>query len=294
MKIHKIYVNTFRYDLNFTQLCLASIRYWYPEIPICLIIDYSKGNLPYLESLCIKWNVSVFPNNGASYGWGFGKFEPLLLPNEPTFLMLDSDTILVGPLLKSLEEIEADFIVDKEVQNKKDLSRLYYDLKQLEIKFPFFKYPNYSFNSGQWVGKGGFFTLTELQSYIFWERGVPKLRNPEIFKQADQGLFNFLLQNKKQNKELSIHRKKIMFWPGEVGLPNINKDNIVNKFAMNFPSIVHYAGFSTKRNQKLPFQDILDFYQQSFQSKLTNKEYYQDFLVKYWLEVEKWISYKLR
>jgi len=41
MTISKVYVVTWKNDFHLAKFCIASIRYWYPDIPIILI----KGEL---------------------------------------------------------------------------------------------------------------------------------------------------------------------------------------------------------------------------------------------------------
>ncbi len=74
MKIEVIYIPCYKLDFRLTRICVASIRYWYPNIPIVLIKDLKSGNFNSTE-LEKKFNVSVFPQNAKSYGWGFSKFE---------------------------------------------------------------------------------------------------------------------------------------------------------------------------------------------------------------------------
>jgi hypothetical protein len=42
MKIDKIYITCYYKHLYFLRICIASVRYWNPTIPIYLIKDNSK------------------------------------------------------------------------------------------------------------------------------------------------------------------------------------------------------------------------------------------------------------
>mgnify|MGYP000034963464 CR=1 FL=1 len=103
MNVDKIYVNTYKGDNHWCHICVASIRFWYPNIQITLIKDVNKGNfdISYLEK---KFNVQVF-NSNEKYGWGYGKLEPLFLSREESFLVLDSDTVLTGPVLDLVKNV---------------------------------------------------------------------------------------------------------------------------------------------------------------------------------------------
>ena len=58
MKVDKVFINTYKYDFYFARICIASIRYWYPEIPIYLIKDEKEGSFDssFTERV---WNVRV-------------------------------------------------------------------------------------------------------------------------------------------------------------------------------------------------------------------------------------------
>lgn len=44
MNLTAVYINTHRYDYKLTCICVASVRYWYPDIEIYLIKDYRRGD----------------------------------------------------------------------------------------------------------------------------------------------------------------------------------------------------------------------------------------------------------
>jgi hypothetical protein len=43
MGIEQVYIAGCRGDLRLTRCCVASVRRWYPDIPISLIVDESQG-----------------------------------------------------------------------------------------------------------------------------------------------------------------------------------------------------------------------------------------------------------
>ena len=89
------------------------------------------------------------------FGWGYSKLEPLFLPQRSKFLVLDADTVLLGPVLDRLEEIDADFIVDDGKPSPELVKQLYFDVNKLKKLDPSFTPCGYNFNSGQWVGTSG-------------------------------------------------------------------------------------------------------------------------------------------
>ena len=44
MKVSRVYVSGYAKDLHLVRICIASIRYWYPDITIYLLKDTSQGD----------------------------------------------------------------------------------------------------------------------------------------------------------------------------------------------------------------------------------------------------------
>ena len=68
----KIAIACFRKDLNLLRPCVASIRYWYPEVEIFLIKDYKKGDFSTKE-IERAFDVKVFPTKRKVFGWPWSK-----------------------------------------------------------------------------------------------------------------------------------------------------------------------------------------------------------------------------
>ncbi len=109
---------------------MASIRYFYPEIPIRLLAgDILQRGLA--EELKRYWGVELVDLPKGDYGWGLVKLEPLFGPRGQSFLVMDVDTVLTGRLLDVRAESGAPFFVDDERQSDADFKRLYYDWDKL-------------------------------------------------------------------------------------------------------------------------------------------------------------------
>ena len=80
MIVDKIYVNTYKGDNHWCHICVASIRFWYPKIQITLIKDLNLGDF---DTYLIEktYNVNVFETKD-TFGWGYGKLEPLFLKKK--------------------------------------------------------------------------------------------------------------------------------------------------------------------------------------------------------------------
>ena len=263
MDITAVYINTYKYDFPFAKICIASIRYWYPDIPIFLIKDMGAGpfDTSVIES---KFNVGVLDTAGKSFGWGFGKFEPLFKEGKESFLFMDADTAMVGPVLDQMKAIEGDFVVDKEDTPVENIISLYYDPEKIKNLFSDFTFPGYCFNTGQWVGTSGILKRSDFETLVSWDP-KPSLKFPEVFKQADQGVFNFIIHRKELERQLTVVKTQIMVWPEKGAADFIDLNAIQNKLD-KFPFIIHWAGMKKDRFNDFPRADILNFFRDYYYS----------------------------
>ena len=108
-----IYLAASSRDGRLTRICVASIRYFYPQVPIKLLAgDILERGLA--KELQKYWNVHVVDLPVGEYGWGFIKLEPLFGPAGQRFMVLDSDTVSAGKVLEHRAQSDAPFVVDDE------------------------------------------------------------------------------------------------------------------------------------------------------------------------------------
>jgi len=263
MDVKAIYINTYKYDFSFAKICIASIRYWYPDIPILLIKDMGAGEFD-TSMVERKLNVSVFETHGKSFGWGFGKFEPLFGNGNETFLFMDSDTVMIGPILDKVDGLNTQFIVDDEDLPIEKIKNLYYHPEMIGDIFEKFEFPGYCFNTGQWIGTSGILKRSDFEQVLTWNPR-PTLKYPNIFKQADQGIFNFILHLKASTGNLSVRRMPLMIWPDK-GKADYIELEAIRKKEGKYPMIIHWAGMKSRHMTGLPRADILEFFQEYYYS----------------------------
>ena len=263
-----IYVAACRRDCRFTRICVASIRQFYPDVPIRIL---AGGPLqPGLsEELQRYWNAWPADLPSGDWGWGFIKLEPLFGPAGERFLVLDSDTALVGPVLGIWADAQADcgaqFLVDEEPQTPADTRRLYYDWRRLRRLDPTARPPRFVFNSGQWFGTAGLLQRRDFLPLISWDPMPPRLRHRDLFMPGDQGILNYVINQRASDAALIVCRRRIMRWPGH-GLAGISAAAIA---AGRSPAlIVHWAGFKAARLGALPGADLLRFFEARYYDRL--------------------------
>src|SRR5262245_16632056 len=128
LRLPPVYVAASGRDARYTRICIASIRYFYPQVPIKLL---AGGPLEcgLKEELARYWDVRTDDVRPSNWGWGFVKLEPLFGRPGERFMVVDSDTVFAGHVLATWAASAADFLVDDEQQSEADLQRLYYDCR---------------------------------------------------------------------------------------------------------------------------------------------------------------------
>jgi hypothetical protein len=251
-------------DARYTRICVASIRYFYPDLPVRLLVS---GNLqPGLaEELRRHWDVGItdHPSRG-EYGWGFVKLEPLFGRLGEKFLVLDSDTVLTGPILDSWTSTKSHFLVDDEKQSEVDMKRLYYDWEKVRLIDAYAQPPRFVFNSGQWFGTAGILTREDFAPWVEWT--MPrKLRHPEQFMPGDQGILNYVFNRKMALGGLQVERRQIMRWPGH-SMEGLGAETVSKRAAL--PQIVHWAGLKKARVRDMLGADLLLFFEKAYYNRL--------------------------
>jgi hypothetical protein len=259
-----VYIAASAGDARYTRICVASVRYFYPEIPIRLLISGSLQR-GVADELLQYWNVRAadLPVRG-DYGWGFVKLEPLFGPTGERFIVLDSDTVLAGPVLDVWNDSRAPFLVDDEKQSEADTKRLYYDWEKVRMIDPCAQPPQFVFNSGQWFGTAGVLTRADFSSWVEWT--FPrKLRHPGHFMPGDQGILNYVFNRKAALECLQVERRQIMRWPGH-SIEGLDAETVARRAAA--PRIVHWAGLKKARQRDMMGADLLALFEKVYYERL--------------------------
>jgi hypothetical protein len=265
VKIEHVYVCGCERDMRYTQCCVASIRRWYPEIPITLLKDESDG--PYsTRELEKAWDVELFEGDRPVPAGGWAKLEPLFLPGRQRCLILDSDIVFIGRVIERLETIDADFVVESVGGWASLIGIHYFDLEALAGLDPEFVFPGYTFNAGQLVATSGILQRGDFEPFVrFGAR--PALIHQDVFACIDQGVINYMLLKKAQRGELKLERLNFMLW-GWARLPVLGTQAVrTRKLEVNspYPYLVHWHGvkhkfFGLMRNRRLLWHFERDYY----------------------------------
>lgn len=268
MKTEIIYVPCYRRDYRLTRILVASIRHWYPEIPISLVVDRNMGNIDTSE-LEKTFNVSVFPLEAKFYGWGFAKLEVFYQVQRKRFLILDSDIILAGPVLDILEQFDDDFVVHEEPFLMEDVYRWYFNLEELKKFDPDFRFPDFTFNTGQIMATSGILKREDFENFLEWTQPrVMKYRHVFTFG-GEQPLLNYLVMKKMGEGKLTVRRNFFMREGQHPDTAAIVIEKIKNK--TGYPFIVHWHDKKSQvflpSMKKMPRRDLLLFFENLYYEK---------------------------
>lgn len=258
-----IYVAASVHDARFTRICVASIRYFYPRAVVKLL---AGGRLqPGLgEELACYWDVGAADIATGDYGWGFVKLEPLFGKGGERFLVVDSDTAFAGSVLDAWTTGTADFLVDDEQQTEADTHRLYYDWHKVAAIDPAARAPQFVFNTGQWFGTAGILGREDFAPWIVWT--MPRrLKYPDCFMPGDQGVLNYVLNQKAAHEDMGVERRKIMRWPGH-GMDGLDARMVTEREGS--PVVVHWAGMKKSKLSDMVGSDLLLFFERLYYGRL--------------------------
>jgi hypothetical protein len=261
--VEYIYIAASARDARYTRICVASVRYFYPDVAIKLLAGgpLERG---LADELRYYWNVGMADLPSGDYGWGFVKLEPLFGPGGERFLVLDSDTVMAGPVLGLWSGDDVPFLVDDESQTEENTRRLYYDWRLVGQIDPKPQPPAFVFNSGQWFGTAGMLTREDFSPWLEW--AMPRrVHYPAIFKQGEQGIFNYVLNRKAALAGLNVRRRKIMRWPGH-GMDGLIAPSVADRTAP--PLVVHWAGMKKPRLSDMAGADVLHLFETLYYSSL--------------------------
>lgn len=258
-----IYVAAARRDARYTRICVASLRRFYPEIPIRLLAGgrLERGLAAELGRYWAVEPADVLPGD---YGWGFVKLEPLFGPSGERFLVLDSDTLITGPVLEMVQGERAPFIVDRETQTPGNARRLYYDWDRLRAIDASAMPPMFVFNSGQWIGTAGLLTRNDFSKWLDWT--MPRrLRYPGIFMPGDQGIINLVLNEQVRANRIGVACVPLLRWPGH-GLEGFTAEAVAAGTCV--PRVVHWAGMKRARQRDMTGADLLAYFEEQYYRRL--------------------------
>lgn len=251
-------------DHFLARICVASIRYYYPNIPIELVKDSKNGNFNTNE-LENHFNVKNVDLQVKKIGWGAAKLLYLYKYTErKKVLFLDADIVFIGPFIERLLlQFEGnDYVVSIEnilEPNEDWIRKLYFDTKEIEATFPGYKFPGYLFNTGQMFITTGAIKKEVLDQFFDIKR-YPYWKYPTIFPTVDQSLFNYLLPTLAADRKIELATSDFMVWSKSDIATNLRLSDVIDK-KLDL-GLIHWAGdVRTPVLKDMSKADILHFFE---------------------------------
>lgn len=251
-------------DFFLAKICIASVRYYYPDIPIELVKDLGNG---YFNSGKLEraFNVKRVDLGIKKMGWSGAKFHYLYhMPKGKKVFLLDADIVFAGPFLERLQYLYTlnDYVVSADLNDDpySDFARLtYFETRKIETKFPAYKHPGYFFNAGQlFVTVGSI--AKEVLDIFFDQNKFPYWRDTDLFPLVDQSVYNYLLPTLANQGKLKLATDHFMVWCRSDRAKLITLESIRAK---SFDGgVIHWAGdLRLAYVQKMTRGDILNFFE---------------------------------
>ena len=286
-----IYLAACSRDARLTRICLASIRYFYPDVPIKILAgDILQPGLA--DEVKKYWNVDVHDLPEGDYGWGLVKLEPLFGRPGEKFLVMDVDTVMTGRFLDHAIGNDAPFIVDNEELSDADFKRLYYDWDKLAEVDSKVRSARTAFNVGQWFGTAGLVRRDELDRWVEWS--LPRrLRFPDVFMGGDQGVMNYVVLQKEAYDGLRIDRRTLMRWPGH-SLDGLDAASVAAGRAP--PLVIHWAGMKKFFLSNMAGADLLTFFEKFYYTRVPLGPLQRALDIGYhlWLQVKHYVGVRAK
>jgi hypothetical protein len=266
-KITHVFVGCHQGDQILARICVASVRYWYPDIPIYLVKD--EGTEPFsTDEMERHWRVSVLPQDSARARGLMNKFRMLFCPLRGRGLYIDSDIVLLGRVLQTLEAHDEDFLIAGERAadlSGRDIESWYYDWIALQRLDPSFRFPEFCFNAGQYAWTLGAVTAQDFDGIVSRTDEVRLLR-PDVFRCGDQGALNYVVQKKVQEGRLRLGRPDFAKWIHDPVSATYRIDKI--REGVGYPLLLHWAGGKPFSISRMPRADLLRFYEDFYYSRI--------------------------
>jgi len=285
--IDAIVIVTYKHGYFLSRLCVASIRYFYPNIDIYLVKDCLNGSFDSAE-LERAFNVKVLDLGISKFGWSAAKVHLMFAEQfrGRKVLSLDNDIIFAGRFLEALSETaeQFDFVVDPDFQvdpRGAAVKRHYYDYDKVLEFDPAFQYPGYVFNGGQMVITPGLLDKNKLKC-VFDLDAFPFYNKLDVFYQYDQSLLNYFLPRQAQDGAIRLGTFPMMRWSDGEEVKSLSLDRL--KEGKDYQFLIHYAGVLRVTDlSKMTRSDILLFFEDYYYDHVPSgafKKQYQRALAK--------------
>jgi lipopolysaccharide biosynthesis glycosyltransferase len=270
-------VLTNKKDFWFARICIASIRYFYPQNDVFLLPDFGNGTFSTKE-IQLKFDVKILDYKVTNFGWGIAKLFVLFddFFKEKRVLMLDADIVIIGELDRNLTGFGIDrnskaFTVSGELcdnPKQKWVEDIYFDVDVVKLLDEEYEFPGYFFNTGCFFFTGGLIQESDFVS-LFNRNKHPFVLRPDILPFPDQSLLNFVIPILENHNKITVkYNFPFMIWSNDAGrMEQINHYDLVNN---KLEHLIHWAGdVRTPFLSKMKGSSVLRFFEDYYYQKIS-------------------------
>ena len=207
-------------DIRYAKACLASIRYFLRDVPVCFLVD---GPASLCDSIKKRdRHVVVLSNDSLQNPWlrktcrGSGHTKMAALWEAPfdACLYLDADTCVWGDILSIIPDAEYDLIIIRDrgfgdsvtrqgTYSDEEIAFWFFNPQKLSVHFPEFDYG--AFRDRYACAGTFFFRRGAMDLAAYQQAWALQQEDSNLFFPGDMGIWNFLVLYGVQKKELRVH-----------------------------------------------------------------------------------------
>lgn len=271
-------------DFIFAKGCCASVKYFMPDVPICILMD---GDFS-LEGLDTTYDTIVLTKSDIkndflrerSFGWGLTKMISFWEGPFEHFLWLDSDTNVWGDIRKQLMYQEYDFIIDIPSYNysTESINKWFFDIEKMKMHFPSFKCENNPYVcTGVICSRKGILDIKEYQNILDFIHIYP-----DVFFPGEMGFLNYFIFNALQEARINLDRKDIQYIACDFDLDEFKKRFYFKNekpYVNGLPTVIHWPGnakpISANSFNHFGYEEPMRYFRKKFledSTKITQKQ----------------------
>ena len=240
-------VACYKGDVPLLRGCLASIKYFAPDAPICLVIDGDFDSRPFEKRYgvsCIRRRDVRHPElRKSSFGPGITKMVAFWESPFERIFHVDADAVLWGDVRKNLPSVEVDVIFNEPHEEITDYIQRtqYFDPEHIFNHIePFNWKGNSYFQAGVVCVRRGVLELGEYLQMLECQRA-----HPDVFINMDQGMLNILVFRALKAGKIKAVQAHLQSVVPVIAKPELElRFQIRNGKPMPWiqPTVIHWAG----------------------------------------------------
>jgi hypothetical protein len=252
-------------DIPLLRGCLASIRHFAPDAPICLIADGDFSTRAFEKrygAVTIRRR-DVKNKDLRQWSFGFGLTKMIAFWEAPFDVVfhLDADAVLWGDVRRNLPGVIPDLVFNEphETITPYIQRTQYFDPERIFTIFPEFDWKELPyFQAGIVCVRRNHLDLDQYIRCLELQRA-----HPDLLVNGDQGMLNLMVFSAFRSGRLKIDQAHL-----QTVVPVLEKEELLQRFRIgpegpvpwSKPTVIHWAGPKPFGNQPSIFAEPMDYF----------------------------------